>query len=109
MNLTEMLIREKEKILNLIDARLGSYRSIITCEKQLDELINHPFNVNYYISEQRYQEHKDFFLEFLAHQSNNTYHPMTCGIKSSHDLLLPRLTEQGEHCYICPTCGYVQN
>lgn len=40
------------------------------------------------------------------YQANNTYHPLTCGIDSSH--ILKPVEENDKVILICPTCFYKQ-
>ncbi len=41
-------------------------------------------------------------------QKNDRMHPMTCGMDSKHELLVPR-TEDGTVVLKCPTCGLRQH
>lgn len=41
------------------------------------------------------------------HQSNPFVHPLTCGVSSSHELLIAE-EKDGEVVLVCPTCGHVQ-
>lgn len=74
-------------------------------------LFNLPFNKEYtaYLTLEEYEKFKNFAVNILAHQSSVSVHPLTCGVDSNHELLVPRITlTDNLHVIVCPTCGYVQ-
>ena len=43
-------------------------------------------------------------------QTNGSYHPLTCGVDSGHEVLTPFIDENDNNVVLkCPTCGYIQN
>jgi hypothetical protein len=74
-------------------------------------LIDLPFNREYtaYLTCEQYARFKQFCISILSHQTSQRIHPLTCGVNSSHELLVPRITlSDYVHVLVCPTCGYVQ-
>lgn len=74
-------------------------------------LINLPFNKAYsaYLPLITYNRFRDFCVSMFAHQGSICIHPLTCGVDSSHELLVPRIIiSDNLHVIVCPTCGYVQ-
>ena len=52
---------------------------------------------------------KDIIEGVRRHQNNKYLHPLTCGNKSTHKLLEPLETIEGEVILMCPDCDYIQN
>ncbi len=42
------------------------------------------------------------------HQANSHVHPLTCGVDSRHEVLVPKEVN-GKVVLVCPTCGYLQD
>ena len=69
-----------------------------------------PFNKDFsaYLTLEQYEKFKSFVVGILSHQTSSRVHPLTCGVNSSHEILVPRITIDNSHVLVCPTCGYVQ-
>jgi hypothetical protein len=67
-----------------------------------------PYNVSYTLSCDQYDKFQYFLINVVAHQLNNSVHPLTCGVDSSHALLVPRIDYNNNNYLICPTCCYIQ-
>jgi len=62
-----------------------------------------------YLPIKDYEAFRVFSISLMAHQASRAIHPLTCGVDSNHELLVPRMTLSDHmHVYVCPTCGYVQ-
>jgi hypothetical protein len=62
-----------------------------------------------YLTLEDYESFKKFCADIFAHQGSIAVHPLTCGVDSNHELLVPRLIfYENKHVLVCPTCGYVQ-
>ncbi len=75
-------------------------------KKYLKKYIEMPFNALHMCGKTD-KNLEDLLIGYAATQCNNNQHPMTCGVNSQHELLVPRLS--GSNVFlVCPTCGYLQ-
>ena len=72
-----------------------------------------PFKEYVYSGPRGNNERKRTFEAFAEtidkFQNVATFHPLTCGVNSQHENLVPRMTTSGICVLVCPTCGYVQD
>lgn len=66
------------------------------------------FNLNFLPPEPLMEIFKNHFIIVASHQCSGAIHPLTCGIDSTHALLVGRVGFDKIPYYICPTCGYIQ-
>lgn len=72
------------------------------------EILMHPFNQSYLKNTILSFELLDFLVNLFISQGDYSKHGLTCGVNSSHDILMPRIDSSGNKYLICPTCGYIQ-
>lgn len=73
------------------------------------DYVSSDYNNKWHIPKDTEETFKEFFYNIVKTQCNPYFHPLTCGVDSNHELLVPRMDYQGNKYLICPTCGYVQS
>lgn len=83
---------------------------LTTYTENVLEYIKSDFNSNWWLDRKHVDNEsiKSFILGIIIHQCDPFIHPLTCGVDSGHDLLVPRVDCNGNKYLICPSCGYVQ-
>jgi hypothetical protein len=108
MSIDEMVEKAFERMSSednfnaLCKLRTGGYNENI--KKYIKEYLEMSFNSKNTSADKNLE---DLLITYAARQCSPHMHPMTCGVNSQHDLLVPRLV--GHDVYlVCPTCGYLQ-
>lgn len=75
---------------------------------EVRKYLNQDFMRKYHPPKKYKEKYEEFLIRIATHQCMSWVHPLTCGVSSSHKLLVPKFDYGGMPYLICPTCGMVQ-